>query len=199
MLTSSPPPARREDVGTDTDVFETDAIASQPPVGVAMAAHHGFLTAYIARRIRTPQDVEDYVQDVYLRVIQAMSPQTEIRNWRGILGRVASAVIVDRHRRDTTRRRDGHVEFSEDMLSIADPLADPEVTTMRRARLARIEETLSQVDACCRSAFVMARIEGLSHKDVAARLGMPVVAVGRCIEKIVARLARKELDDDGHY
>ena len=28
---------------------------------------------------------------------------------------------------------------------------------------------------------------------------IPVVAVGRCIEKIVARLARRELDDDGKY
>lgn len=165
----------------------------------AMLAHHHFLTAYIARRIRTPQDVEDYVQDVYIRVIQATSPQTEIRNWRGILGRIASTVIVDRHRRDTARRRDGHVELSEDTLSIADPLTDPEATTIRRARLAQVEEVLAQADACCRSAFVMARIEGLSHREVAGQLAIPVVAVGRCIEKIVARLARKELDDDGKY
>ncbi|WP_230482373.1 RNA polymerase sigma factor [Sphingomonas sp. Leaf21] len=164
--------------------------------GEAMLAQHGFLKAYIAKRIRSPQDVEDYVQDVYVRVMQATPPPDEIRNWRGILGRVASSVIVDRHRRDTARRREGHVELAEDTLLIADPLADPEATAIRRARLTRVEDTLAQVDACCRQAFVMARVEGLSHKDVAARLAMPVVAVGRCIEKIVARLARREADDD---
>lgn len=188
MLTSAPLTA------LDEDAADRSRIAND-----AMLAHHDFLTAYIARRIRTPQDVEDYVQDVYVRVIQATSPQTEIRNWRGILGRVASTVIVDRHRRDTARRRDGHVELSEDMLSIADPLTDPEAATIRRARLTRVEEVLAQADACCRSAFVMARIEGLSHREVAGQLAIPVVAVGRCIEKIVARLARKELDDDGKY
>lgn len=157
--------------------------------GADMHQHQSLLRGYFARRVRHPQDVDDYVQDVYLRALSA-APTEKVDNWRGFLLRVAATLLVDRFRRDSTRRRDEHQGLDESGELTDDQAFSPEHTAMVRQELAVLEETLKQVDPLARNVFLLVRVDGLSHRDVAERLGLDVKMVSRHVERVLAFLAR---------
>ncbi len=166
-------------------------------LGVELSEHHAYLSRYIARRISNSQDAEDYTQEVYLRVLDSTLPSQKIDSWRGILSRVASRVIVDRFRHDQARRRNAHEPAEDGDSRLVDSTANPEADAGNRQQLSQIYSVLDSLDPICRDAFLMARVEGFSHKEVAAQLGIEPVSVGRNIEKALATLARKGLAVDG--
>lgn len=156
--------------------------------------HRTALRAYFARRLKRTEDIDDHVQDVYCRVLASKLEAGRVSNWRDVLMRVASSVWIDCFRRDKARSRDRHVSFDE-AIGIADgAAASPEALTAGRQRLARVQQALMALDPVCRQAFVLARYEGMSHKEIAARLGIPPVAVGRHIERTLVHLARHMVD-----
>lgn len=157
--------------------------------GADMHEHQSLLRGYFARRVRHSQDVDDYVQDVYLRALSA-APTEKVGNWRGFLLRVAATLLVDRFRRDSTRRRDEHQGLDESGELTDDQAFSPEHTAMFRQELAVLEETLKQVDPLARNVFLLVRVDGLSHRDVAERLGLDVKMVSRHVERVLAFLAR---------
>ena len=75
------------------------------------------LKAYLRRRLQAGEDVEDYVQEVYARVL-ARPPAAEVESWQALLRRVAANLIIDRARRAHVRFASGHVglEPQDDIL-----------------------------------------------------------------------------------
>lgn len=65
-------------------------------------AHRSALQNYLRRRLRAHEDPEDYVQEVYLRVLAADPGQNKVQNLRGFLFRAASNLMIDKHRRRGT-------------------------------------------------------------------------------------------------
>lgn len=147
------------------------------------------LRSYFSRQVATRQDVDDYVQDVYLRVLSA-APQEKIGNWRGFLLRVASSLMVDRFRRDQVRHRDQHQDLEQTGELVDDKAACPEQALICREELALLEDALKQVDPIARNVFLLVRVDGLRHREVADRLGLEVKTVSRHVERVLAHLGR---------
>lgn len=180
--------------GKGTAPAALPASTCAPALSKAFVDHHSVLKSYISQRVRSPQDAEDYVQEVYARVLASSTDMENFRSWRAILLRVATSVLLDRFRRDSVRRRDHHGPLDE-----ADGVPDsgaacPETTAMRRQQLQRVRDALLELPPICRQAFLLARVEGWSHKEIAARLGIEPAAVGRHIERALVHLARSERD-----
>jgi DNA-directed RNA polymerase specialized sigma24 family protein len=73
------------------------------------------LRGYLKRRMRDGQDLDDMVQDVYLRVLS--TPETgPVANVRGFLRRVASNLLIDRYRRKAARLSDNHTTLDEQIV-----------------------------------------------------------------------------------
>lgn len=157
--------------------------------GAEFEAHQSVLRGYFARRVRQAQDVDDYVQDVYLRALAA-APARGVDNWRAFLLRVASSLLVDRFRRNAARHQDAHDGLDEVAELADDGAATPEHTVMVRQELASLEAALRDIDPLARHAFLLVRVDGLSHREVAGRLGLEVKMVSRQIERVLAHLAR---------
>lgn len=156
--------------------------------------HRTALRAYFARRLQQADDIEDHVQDVYCRVLAARMERQPGTSWRNILMRVASTVWIDRFRRDKVRSSGQHVSF-DDAIEVPDQRApSPEAATEGRQQLSRIQAALMELEPVCRQAFVLARFEGMAHKEIAAHLGIPVPVVGRYIERTLLHLARRMVD-----
>ncbi|WP_044559421.1 RNA polymerase sigma factor [Azospirillum sp. B4] len=152
-------------------------------------AHQSVLRGYFARRVRQAQDVDDYVQDVYLRALAA-APARGVDNWRAFLLRVANSLLIDRFRRNAVRHQDAHHALDDVAELVDDGIATPERTVMFRQELACLEAALRDVDPLARHAFLLVRVDGLSHREVASRLGLEVKMVSRQIERVLAHLAR---------
>lgn len=150
------------------------------------------LRAFFSRRAH-PNDVEDLVQEVLLR-IQKRQPGAVVGNVEGYLFEVAANVLVDRGRRDRTRRRSDHCELEE----IHHPVDEvsPERVLQGREKMARAMAALGELPERTRQVFILVRFEEMSYKRVAQRLGVSVSAVEKHVMKALRHLHARLRDED---
>jgi RNA polymerase sigma factor (sigma-70 family) len=154
------------------------------------------LRAFFSRRANA-NDVEDLVQEVLLR-IQKRQPGAVVANVEGYLFEVAANVLIDRGRRDRTRRRSDHCELQE----LHHPVDDlsPERVLQGRETVARAMAALNELPERTRQVFILVRFEEMSYKRVAQRLGVSVSAVEKHVMKALRHLhARLRDQDDVHH
>lgn len=150
------------------------------------------LLRYFARRLPNEAIAEDMVQLVFERLLQRGGLES-IEKMRGYIYRVAENVVADHLRRAAVRHSHAHEEYDETRHAGVD--FSPEHVLAKRQRLARVIEILQALPERTRVIFVLRRIEGMKHRDIAAQFGISVSAVEKHIERAVAQLSLR-LDDD---
>ncbi|MDB5455663.1 MAG: polymerase sigma factor [Caulobacter sp.] len=150
------------------------------------------LRAFFSRRAPA-NDVEDLVQEVLLR-IQKRQPVHVVRNAEGYLFEVAANVLIDRSRRDRSRRRGDHCEFTEFHHPIDE--MSPERVLLGREEMARALAALQELPERTRRVFVLVRFEEMSYKLVARRLGVSVSAVEKHVMKALRHLSARLREQD---
>jgi RNA polymerase sigma-70 factor (ECF subfamily) len=190
-----PPVTRRHENFTPPRSEPTYSRPEEAAEGASLVEHHAFLKAYFVRQTRSAQDADDYVHEVFSRVLASAGLAHPVENWRGMLLRVAKSVVIDQFRRDAVRQRDRHLPLDEDLGALADSQPDPEAAASHRQRLAAAEKILAGLDPVCRQAFLLARVEGFGHKEVAKRLGISQRMVARHVQQALYVLARQEGND----
>lgn len=135
------------------------------------------------RILRDRPKAEDVTQSLWLRV-QRIEDDPPIANKRAYLFRLAANLAVDRAKADR-RHRD---LFEEGALSeeVADgsPLADKML--LDREALELVQSAMRELSPRCREVLHMRRIEGLSAREIASRLGMSRQMVTRYIAQGMA-------------
>ncbi len=144
-----------------------------------------WLTQFFRRRIRDAGDVEDMVQDVFLRIASRDSTDT-IEHLDGYVLRTASSVLTDRIRRRSARREDLHVAFDADAHGGAE--LDPGRILSGKEDLDAAIKALLCLPERTRVVFLLRRLEGYKVRDIAARLGLSVSAVEKHLVRAVRHL-----------
>ena len=147
----------------------------------------------LSPRAREFSEVEDVVQEVYLRAFRDLgrfhyeSPGSFLR-W---LSAIADHAIVDRVRYLNRKRRAGD---AAPFRSASNPLGPEPADTRTPSRLFAqqegVDRLLARLDAlpdAYREAIVMAKIEGLSTVEMAERLGKSREAVALLVFRAVKR------------
>ncbi|HZU65129.1 MAG TPA: RNA polymerase sigma factor [Novosphingobium sp.] len=198
MITAAPPsPLPQPDRPPPAEPATQAPPASRTlPDPRELESHRPTLRQYFTRRIRDAGEAEDYVQDVYLRVLAAGQEPKKIHNLRGFLLRAASSVWIDRHRRAKTRIEQDGCTLTEDITAnLADTAAaSPERTAIARDALRRLSAEIDTLPPTAREAFRLVRIDGLSHKEAARRLGLEPRQVAHHVERSLARLGQAMLE-----
>jgi RNA polymerase sigma factor (sigma-70 family) len=164
--------------------------AAEPAFAAGLDAHRPALQAWFVRRLGNRHDAEDHVQEVYARAL-ATVPTNKIDSPRGFLLRIASTVLVDRYRRDKVRERHNHVALADAPEPGDGGAGSPERSLAARQQLALVEAALLELDPLPRQIFMLARLEGMSHREIGKRLGLEPVQVSRQVERAMAHLARR--------
>lgn len=125
------------------------------------------VSAFIRGRWPREQDVDDIMQESFLRLSQVPNPET-ILNPRTFLFTTASNMAVDRHRRRKTRER--YIEPDADIENLANDHLSPERHSEAHQALERFTEWLDELPELHQYAFVLYRIDGCSHAEIAVRL-----------------------------
>jgi RNA polymerase sigma factor (sigma-70 family) len=140
--------------------------------------HYAELLGFLARRLGNVEHATDVAQDTYLRL--ASLPEGEaIQEPRAFLFRVAGNLAIDRLRREG-RLSALHVDESG-TLEVCDPTASPETALLAGESLAQLDIALNQLPAKARLALLLNRLEGLTHAQIAAQLGVSESMVGKYI------------------
>jgi RNA polymerase sigma factor (sigma-70 family) len=138
------------------------------------------LRNFIRRRVPDPSDVEDILQDVFYRLVEANRLLMPIEHVTGWLFRVARNRITDlfRKRKPETfsdaavEGEDGELMQIEDLLPSPD--AGPEALYVRSVLLDELELALDELPDEQRAVFVAHELEGRSFKEMAAETGVSV-------------------------
>ncbi|WP_340313612.1 RNA polymerase sigma factor [Rhizorhabdus argentea] len=145
-----------------------------------------WLTAYFRRHIRNHDEVDDLVQDVFTRVVARDSVEP-IGHLGGYILRTATSVLADRARRRAVRHADLHVVL--DVEQHGDEGIDPERILRGKENLHAATAALLSLPERTRTVFVLRRLEGCSHKEIASQLGISISAVEKHMIRAVHHLS----------
>ena len=140
------------------------------------------LRRYLSRFFSRAQDVEDALQEVFVRAFAAEA-RSAILMPRAYLFRVAKHVALN----EISRRKNSATDSVEDF-------ADPDVVGSGnqpgleqqvdgRRRLALFARAVASLPGQCRKVLVLKKIDGLSQREIAARLGIAESTVEKHLAK----------------
>jgi len=146
------------------------------------------LLRHFRRRVSDSGEIEDMVQDVFVRLINR-GGVAKLENLSAYVFETASSVLKDRRRKHRTHFFDFHDRFDEDEHGDVD--FSPEHVLLSKEQLARATAILLELPERTRVIFVLRRLEGFRYQDISARLGISVSAVEKHMARAVAHLTRR--------
>lgn len=174
------------------------AVASEPAGKVEADSESVFgefqrrLRAFVSRRVRNSADVEDIVQETFLRIHRHLAEVRGADRLTAWVFQVARSAMVDHFRR---RRQPGEPLRDEHELT-ATPDAAGGTGLAREfeelaACLAPMIETLPRAD---REAIDLAEIKGLTQRAASARAGVTLSGMKSRVQRARRRLKAMLLD-----
>jgi RNA polymerase sigma-70 factor (ECF subfamily) len=140
------------------------------------------LRRYFMKKV-TAAEADDLVQEVFAR-LQARSTATPLDNVEGYLFRSAANVLISHYRAESGQGWDRHRRL-EEWLEPREEIS-PERTLIGKQAIERVIESLHDMPARSREAFLLHRFEELTGPAIAHRMGISVKAV----EALLARAVR---------
>ncbi|MNQ62101.1 putative RNA polymerase sigma factor FecI [compost metagenome] len=138
--------------------------------------HHGWLKSWLRSKLGNAADAADLAQDTFLRLL-GRSDSLDLRTPRAFLRTVARGLVIDHWRREELERA-----YLEALAQVPEATApSPEERELILEVLERIALMLDRLKPKARTAFLLAQCEGLTHKEVAARMGISLRSVERYV------------------
>jgi RNA polymerase sigma factor (sigma-70 family) len=150
------------------------------------------LVNYFEKRIRESYDVEDLVQEVFIRLSHRQNLQ-EIEYLEGYIFQTAVNVMRDRARRQAVRKVHQHEPLEECELPTND--YSPERVLQGRQQLERAITALSELPDRTQQVFVLRLYEGLKQEEIATRLKMSVEGVRFHLRRAKAHITQSVEQD----
>lgn len=159
--------------------------------------HEPALRAWLRRRDGV-DEIDDVVQETYA-VLAGLAGVDHILRPKAYMFQVAHSIVIERLRRARIVRIDAMGEIEE--LTVQDDTASPERIASDRQELRRVAVLIATLPDRCRQTFILRKIEGLSQREIAQRLGVSEGTVEKQLTKgvrlLMDALARSENDTQG--
>ncbi|MDP3072582.1 MAG: RNA polymerase sigma factor [Opitutaceae bacterium] len=157
--------------------------------------HEASLRSYIVGSFPTVRDVDDVVQESYLRLWKARSAHP-IQCARAYLFGIAQRFAVDVIRKEI-RTIAHNVVMDLDTLNVLEETADAAEAASTKEEIALLAEAIHSLPARCREIVIMRKLDQLSHQEIARRLGISVstveVQIFRGMEKCTRYLRSRKV------
>lgn len=146
------------------------------PLHTLYSDHHGWLQAWLRRRMGCVEDAADLAQDTFARLLgrpaQALAPEV-LREPRAYLTAVAHGLLVDFWRRGVLERA-----YLDDLARQPEALQpSPEERLAAVQMLQAVDALLQGLTPKTRAAWLMSRLDGLTHAEIAVQLHVSVPRV----------------------
>jgi RNA polymerase sigma-70 factor (ECF subfamily) len=164
-----------------------------------MARFQRPLMSFFMRRVRERQDAEDLTQEVFIRILRR-DGSAPIDNPDIYIFRIAVNLLRDRARRAASHRAADHASLEIIQPEYADnePVEPaliedrgPERVLVGQESLVEVMQALNELGPRTRDIFMLARLEMMKRRDIAALYGMTVSAVEKHLGKAGVHLFRK--------
>jgi len=147
------------------------------PLDVLYGTHHGWLQGWLRRSVGCSHQAADLAQDTFLRLLARGKPVSR-QAPRALLARIARGLVIDHWRRDALEK--AYLDALSQLPEASYP--SPERRQEALQSLERIARLLDGLKPSVREAFLLYQLGGLTHAEVARRLGIS----SRTVERHVA-------------
>ncbi|MGF1543048.1 MAG: RNA polymerase sigma factor [Parvularculaceae bacterium] len=178
-----------------------DGAGSGLSVFRAFRENENVIRRFIRRYVSNRHDIEDITQETILRALQAEKSR-EIREPRAFLFGIAKNVV----RKELQKKSQNLIVLIEDFDERKDEVsaASAEAGIDARQRLIVFWEAVASLPPQCQRVFVLKKVYGYSHKEIASRLNISVSTVEkhaasglrRCSDHMAKRLSSDGPDGD---
>jgi len=162
----------------------------QAAFAALMRRHKGWLYRFIRRYVADRDDAYDVLQESFVSAWGALSRFDPERPFEAWLRRIALNKCRDRARRDAVRRAALRLfGFGSGDISVESvaPLADSTVAADHALR--RLDVAIGKLSRQLKEPLVLTMLEGLSHKEAGALLGINAKAVETRVYRAKRQLA----------
>ncbi len=138
------------------------------------------LMQYLRHNWRDPSEVEDLRQEVYIRVCQAAKKEFP-HPAKAFVFTTARNLLIDRARKSNVVPIEAVSDL--DSLGIAMDAPGPDRCAIARDELRKLQDALDQLPPRQREVMILGRIEGLTGREIAERLGLAETTVSEHLAK----------------
>ena len=169
---------------------QAEALASNDIKGLFLA-HRRELQTYLTRKLRDAETASDLTQETFLRFAEHghSSAAAAVTHERSYLYRTAHNLAVDYARRQRRERTDA--VGPDDLAVLPDDRPSPERIAGGHDELGRVRKALLELPERTRQVFALARIEGLTYREVAQRLQISDSSVQKHLAQAVRHVLQR--------
>ncbi|WP_417068038.1 RNA polymerase sigma factor RpoE [Niveibacterium terrae] len=166
----------------DQQLVERVQRGDKQAFGLLVTKYQRKLSRLLSRMIRDPAEVEDVVQEAFIKAYRALSSfrgESAFYTWLYRIGiNTAKNYLVSLGRRASSRSdiQSEDAEGFEDAEQLRD-IDTPERLMMSRQVVEAVDEAMEHLPEELRMAIVLREIEGLSYEEIAATMGCPIGTV----------------------
>ena len=143
-------------------------------VSAAFLENNTFLKRFLARFFSNRQDIEDVAQEAYLRAYVA-EQQKDIEQPKAYLFRIARNIALTELTKKSKKITDYLEECGASVVIEYAAAADSEVEAQQTFGL--YCEAVAALPEKCREVFLLRKVHGLAHKEIAERMSLSVSSV----------------------
>lgn len=170
------PDLRRPDAGDAVSDVKNWFVREVLPLE-AMLMH------FLQQNWRNKSDLEDIRQDIYAQLLAAAERGIPAQT-KAFVMRTARNLLIDRIRHEQIVPIDPVPDL--DALAVA---VEPEGNVVARDILRKLHSALDRLPPRCREAIILRRVEGLSRREIASRMGISEKTVAEHITNGMRSLA----------
>ncbi len=149
-------------------------------VASALVENASFLARFLGKYFSNRQDIEDVVQETYLRA-HIEEQRNGVERPKAFLFKVARNVALKK----LTKKSRQITDYIEELAA---PLAlETEASTVEHLEaeelLGLYSEAVTTLPAKCREVFLLRKVHGMSHKEIAAQMGLSASSVDKYLRR----------------
>jgi len=149
-------------------------------VSAAFLENFAFLKRFLARFFSDRQDIEDVAQEAYLRAYVA-EQQKEIEQPKAFLFRIAKNLALTQLTNKSRKITDYLEECGASVVIEYGAAADSEAEALESLGL--YCEAVAALPEKCRQVFLLRKVHGLAHKEIAERMSLSVSSVEKYLRR----------------
>lgn len=147
--------------------------------------HHGWLHAWLRRKLGCTHNAADLAQDTFVRVL-ARTDLPDLREPRAYLATIAGGLVANHW-----RRRELEQAYLEALATQPEPFApSPEARRLILETLEEVARLLDGLPPRVREIFLLSQLDGLTYPRIAEQLGITVNVVQKAMTRAVAHCYR---------
>lgn len=160
------------------------------------------LLGFLSRKVADRGTAADLAQESYARLFAAQQGARAVHDPRALLYKTARNLLIDQGRRGDVRARFAQAPDHAGAAVPDDthgPVAfEPDTALQSQQMVNALLATIDSLPVRCRQAFILHKFDGLTHADVAARMGISTKMVEQHVRNAVEACKRsRDAVDEG--